>query len=306
MFLMADMGGTNIRFAVFNGQRTIALTYYKCADFSTFSDVIKAYREKIGKLPPSFILAVPGPSAQTKYAFVNNPWRFSVSDLKKEFSFKSIHIVNDFEAAAMAIPFLTSKDVVQVKSGKALPTFPKLIIGAGTGLGVGILLPLAKGKYKAVPSEGGHITLCDTNAQENKIKQFVMEKYGRASAEHFISGLGLKNIYQALTGNIETPENIIERAVNGDNSCRQAMLQMFAFWGDVTGDLALTIGAFGGIYLTGGIIRIDGVFDLFKQSKFLERFECKGRHTRLMQNIPVKVIAQKDTVFRGLKSIGLS
>ena len=173
-------------------------------------------------------------------------------------------------------------------------------------MGVGILLPLAKGKYKAVPSEGGHITLCDTNAQENKIKQFVMEKYGRASAERFISGLGLKNIYQALTGNIETPENIIERAVNGDNSCRQAMLQMFAFWGDVTGDLALTIGAFGGIYLTGGIIRIDGVFDLFKQSKFLERFECKGRHTRLMQNIPVKVIAQKDTVFRGLKSICLS
>ena len=306
MFLMADMGGTNIRFAVFDGKKIGTITHYKCADFPRFSDVLNAYRDKVGQLPDSFILDVPGPSNRKEYDFVNNPWHFSIKQLKKEFAFKNVFIVNDFEAAAMAVPFLTAKDVVQVKNGTAQVSSPKLITGAGTGLGVGILVPLEKGKYKAIHSEGGHIAVCDTTEQETKIKNFIVKKYGRASAERFISGQGLQNIYQVLTGKTEKAEKIIQNATNKDVLSQKALLQMFAFWGDVTGDLALMAGACGGVYLSGGVIQMDGVLDLFKKSEFLKRFENKGRYSKMMQSVPVKVIVKKDTVFRGLKSIGLS
>lgn len=305
-FLMADMGGTNIRFAVFDGKKIGKVTHYKCADFPDFFDVLTAYQNKTGNLPTSFVLAVPGPSNREEYDFVNNPWRFSLKNLKKRFGFKNIHIVNDFEAAAMSIPYLTTKDFVQVNTGNTSPLSVQLITGAGTGLGVGILVPIDHGKYKALCSEGGHITICDTTEQETRIKKFVMEKYGRASAERFISGQGLQNIYQALTGNFEKAEDIIQNALNKDALSRKALLQMFAFWGDVAGDLVLVTGAYGGIYLSGGIIQLDGVLDLFKQSKFLDRFENKGRYSKMMRTIPVKIIIKKDTVFRGLKNIGLS
>ena len=306
MFLMADMGGTNIRFAVFDGKKVGAITRYKCADFSCFSDVLKAHRDRMGKLPTSFVLAVPGLPNRNEFDFVNNPWHFSIEELKKEFAFKKVLIVNDFEAAAKAVPLLTAKDVVQIKAGEVKSSSPKLITGAGTGLGVGILVPLEKGKYKAIHSEGGHMTVSDTTEQETRIKMFVTEKYGRASAERFISGPGLENIYQVLTGKFEKADDIIQNAANKDASARRALLQMFAFWGDVTGDLVLTAGACGGVYLSGGIIQSDGILDLFKQSEFLKRFENKGRHSKMMRSVPVKVIVKKDTVFRGLKNIGLS
>lgn len=304
-FLMADMGGTNIRFAVFDGKKIGTITRYKCADFPNFFDVLKAYQIKVGKLPDSFVLAVPGPSNRKEYDFVNNPWRFSLKNLKKQFGFKNIYVVNDFEAAAMSVPYLTAKDIVQVNARNVHSCTTRLITGAGTGLGVGILVALAKDKYKALCSEGGHISICDITDQETRIKKFVVETYGRASAERFISGYGLQNIYQALSGSFEKAETIIQNALNQEPLSRRALLQMFAFWGDVAGDLALVSGAYGGVYLSGGIIQTPGVLDLFNQSMFLERFENKGRYSKLMQTIPVKIIVKKDTVFRGLKNIGL-
>lgn len=301
--LLADMGGTNIRFAVFNGRQTIGLTHYKCADFPTFSDALKAYCDKVETLPADFILAVPGPVQADKYNFVNNSWQFSLKALKKEFAFKDVYVVNDFEAAAMALPFLSSKDVVKIKDGKAQSLFPKLIIGAGTGLGVGALVPLEKGRFKTIYSEGGHIAFCDINEQETQIKQFIMEKYGHISAERVISGGGLQNIYEALTGNVKTSEEIVEAALKKDKKASRALFQMFAFWGDVAGDLALAFGARGGVYLTGNFFRTDGVLDLLKQSEFCNRFENKGRYnTTLMHEIPVAVVVRKETAFLGLKA----
>ena len=306
MLLLADMGGTNIRFAVFNGRQTVDLTHYKCADFPTFSDALTAYSKKVGKLPASFVLAVPGPVQTDKYNFVNNSWQFSLKSLKKEFAFTDIQVVNDFEAAALALPFLSSKDVIKIKAGRAQSLSPKLIMGAGTGLGVGVLLSLGKGQYKTIHSEGGHITFADTNDWETKIKQFIIEKYGHISAERVISGKGLQNIYQALTGSVKTSEEIVQDALKKDKKANKALFQMFAFWGDVAGDLALAFGAKGGIYLTGNFFRTDGVLDLLKQSDFCNRFENKGRYTKLMQEIPVYVVVRKETAFLGLRAFGTS
>ena len=306
MFLMADMGGTNIRFALFDGQKITSLVHYECLDFGNFSDALAAYRNKVGKLPEYFVLAVPGPVQKDKYAFVNNPWCFSLNALRKEFSFKEICVVNDFEAVAMAIPSLSSRDVVKIKTGKAKPNFPRLVMGAGTGLGVGILVPLGNEKYKTLHSEGGHIGISDTTDQERKIKQFIIKKYGRASAERFVSGQGLQNIYQALTGKTKTPENIVKEALLKDGFSRKALMQMFAFWGDVAGDLILTIGGMGGLYLSGNFVQSEGILKLIKESDFCTRFENKGRYTDLMKNIPIYAITRKEIAFLGLKAFGLS
>ncbi len=301
-FLLADMGGTNIRFAVLKDKEVHSLQCYKCADFPTFSDALKKYRDKVGTLPENFVLAVPAPVGGDEYSFVNNPWRFSVRALKKEFAFTDMRLINDFEAAAMAIPYLSADDVVQVEKGQVVQNAPRLIMGAGTGLGTGILIPLDQGKYKSLASEGGHINIAPTSGQEEKIKAHLLTKFARVSAERVISGQGLQNIYDVFAGQSETPERIVAAALSGDDVAKAAVLQMFAFWGDVAGDLALAIGARGGVYLSGGMMLIDGIIDLFNQSDFCARFENKGRYAGLIKQMPLYIITRSDTAFLGLSA----
>lgn len=306
LFLMADMGGTNIRFALFDGQDIVALTHYKCANFSSFAEAIDAYRKTASFWPKTFVLAVPGPVGKEEYSFVNNPWRFSLTALTEQFGFEKIHVVNDFQAAAMAVPFLNAQDIVHVGGEeKIISDAPRLIMGAGTGLGCGILIPEQNGLYRSLASEGGHIGFSPATPQEEKIKQFILDKVGRASAERVVSGQGLQNIYNALSGHFKASEAIVEMALTGDDLACESILQMFALWGDIAGDLALTLLARGGVYLTGGMVQIAGISDLFTRSDFNARFIAKGRYHNLMNSIPIYLIIRHDTAFLGLKAIGL-
>jgi len=303
---MADMGGTNIRFAIFHNNEIMNLEVFKCADFSSFEEALICYEQKAGKLPKQFVLAVPGVAKQEVYRFVNNKWQFLLSDIKEKFGFKDIVILNDFEAVAYALPTLDEKNLHCLQSKNLNGNdFPYIVMGFGTGLGVGMLLPIANG-YHAIPSEGGHIGVAPQNETEQKIYDFILKKYGRVSAERVISAQGLENVYQALTGKKMSSTEIVSNALSGKKDEKNALLQMFAFWGDVAGNLALSICAKSGVYLTGNIFQTQGVLELLKKSDFIKRFCFKGRHTSLVESIPVYVVDVPYLAFQGMAQIGLS
>ena len=303
-FLMADMGGTNIRFAVCENGEIKKYKSYKCADFPSFSDVLKIYKNEVN-LPKIFVLAVPGNKIENGiYSFVNNPWLFSLDELKLEFSFSNVVIMNDFQAVSYGLLNLSKDDVVLLKTGNSNEDSPKLIMGAGTGLGVGVLLKTDTDSYHALSSEGGHISVSVQNKTEEKIHHFIKDKYGRVSAERLISGQGIQNIYEALTGKSLSSERIVSLALEKDKKAVQTLLQMFAFWGDVAGDLALAFVAKGGLFLTGNIIQSEGLLDLLRKSDFVLRFEQKGRHCDLLKAIPVYVVFHSKMAFLGLQRVG--
>jgi len=301
--LLADMGGTNIRFAVMDGQTLGEIVRFKCADFDTFESAVACFLQKQKASPAFFVLAVPAPVTEDELTFVNNPWRFKISDIKKQFAFHDIKVVNDFTAQAWALSVLPKDSTLQIGGGVADKTYPALIIGAGTGLGVGIFYPDENGHPHVLPSEGGHIALAPTNAAEEKICMQTVSRFGRMSAERIISGRGLSFLYECMYGLNSSSEQIMESAAKGDTKACSTVAQMFAFLGDFCGDLALALCAKGGIYLSGGVLQSQHACDSLPQSEFRTRFESKGRHTPYMQQIPTYLVCEKNVAFMGLKAL---
>lgn len=306
-FLMADMGGTNIRFSVCRYGEITPPRRYKCSEFDSLSAAIHFYldEEKIA-IPKSFMLGVPGPVLGDALTFVNNPWSFSISSLKKEFGFKILKVVNDFAASSMAIPYLTEKDVVSVGSEEVFLDHPKVVIGPGTGLGVGIVVPL-KGKWYPVETEGGHVTLSARTEEEFALISKAQKFIGHVSAESFLAGKGLSFLYYLLGGEKKLlPEEVMRRAQAKEERALKTLDFYFSFLGNVAGNLALSLGAFGGVYISGGIIRQQGVLELFLGSKFRSSFEDKGARTDYLKRIPIYAVITHDTAFLGLKHLMLS
>ncbi len=298
--LLSDMGGTNIRFAVMDEHHVSDVVRFKCADFPSFEEVLAHFLSILNEKPSHFVFAIPAPVLGDEFSFLNNPWRFKISDIKKRFLFEKIEVMNDFQAQALSILGLQKKQLLQIGTGEIDKHFPSVIAGAGTGLGVGVLLP----DGTTLPSEGGHIALSPVNKTEEKILEAVFNKFGRISTERVISGPGLCFLYEFFANESLSSEQILKKALSGDEKAVQAILQMFAFWGSACGDLAMAFCARGGVYLSGGIIQADGAVDLLKKSDFRKRFEAKGRHSAFIIPIPTYAIIQKEVAFVGLKQAG--
>ena len=294
--LLADMGGTNIRFALWDKKKLSEIARFRCADFSSFECVLAHFLSTQKAKPKHFVLAVPAPVLGDELSFVNNSWRFKISKIKRQFGFKSVDVMNDFQAQALSVTALDKKQIVPLSNVRKNASFPSVVVGAGTGLGVGILLPGGT----ALSSEGGHIGVSPINKTEEKILHKVLLRFRRVSAERVISGPGLGFLYEYFTRKKLSGADVLDMALAGDKKALKALFQMFAFWGSVCGDLALTLNALGGIYLSGGIVQADGVVDLLQKSDFMQRFCAKGRHGKLMAQIPCFAIIQKDVAFVGL------
>lgn len=301
--LMADLGGTNIRFAVLCKGKISRFESYKCAEFDGLSDALSFYRHQTGPLPKKFALCVAAPVFGNSIKMTNNHWSFSTGQLKRKFSFTDVSVLNDFKAAALSLPYLDKKDFIKIGGGKSLKSAPKIILGAGTGLGVGILIENEDGKHQALASEGGHILLPVQSKNDFDLYSKMMKKYGRVSAEKLISGRGLMDIYSILSDKDLPACQIVERAVDGDKKAQQAILQMFSFLGVVAGNLALSVGALGGVYISGGIITQPNVLDFFKKSDFRQQFESIDWEKGYLSRIPTYVIHRPNTVFKGLYHI---
>jgi glucokinase len=241
----------------------------------------------------------------------NHHWSFSIDALRKSIGAERLRVLNDFEALAHAVPALTIADRFAVGGGQSLPGAAMAVIGPGTGLGVSGLVDDGFGGWHVVVGEGGHVTLPAANAREASLLAVLRERFGHVSAERALSGPGLVNLYEAacvLDGRPAAtlePAQVIARAVASagdahaapDAQCTEAVTTFAALLGNVAGNLALTLGARGGVFIGGGIVPRLG--ERFRQLPFRARFEDKGRFRSYLEPIPTWVITAESPALLG-------
>jgi glucokinase len=298
--LLADIGGTNTRFALqAKGEPPEALSLARTGDFATLTDAARAYLTKTGVRPAYGAFAVASPVTSDRIEMTNHPWSFSVDAVRESLGLAELVVINDFEAVALSLPRLAHSDRRQVGGQSPDPAAPVAVIGPGTGLGVAALV-----NGRAVPTEGGHVTLPAADDREAEIIARLRSHLGHVSAERALSGAGLQNLYRALGNDVPPPEPdaITARALSGVDPRAAQTLDLFcAMLGTVAGNLALTFGARGGVYIAGGIVR--RFEDFFVRSRFRDRFEDKGRFRAYLAPIPVWLIAVENPALIGLAAL---
>jgi glucokinase len=293
--LVADVGGTHARFARLDAvgapERMRALA---AADFAGLEAAVRAYAALEGIAPGelrSAAVAVAGPVLGDEIELTNVGWRFSTAAARVALGLDRLRILNDFEALALALPALRSGDLRTVRPGTTAPRAPRALIGPGTGLGVAGLA-WTGAHWMALPGEGGHRDLAAATEREWRVVERLAERFGHVSAERALSGPGLVWIYEAICGldglaaeSLE-PAEVTNRARGGGSPPAAEALRLFVGWlGAVAGDLALTLGARGGVYLAGGILERMG--DAFDVETFVRRFLAKGRFRSWLEPLPV-------------------
>ncbi|MCB9973324.1 MAG: glucokinase [Rhodospirillales bacterium] len=305
--LIADIGGTNARFALANEAGYYDVQVLQCDDYPTIVEAARAYLEKVApeEMPTVGSFAIAGPVTGDWFEVTNNHWKFSVEETRKELGLQSLHLMNDFKAIALAVPHIGEEHLKTVADGVAQEKAPIAILGPGTGLGVASLV-WGERRYIPVPGEGGHITMPAKTQREFDLFRTLRYKYHHISAERVCSGKGLVNLYQAilrLDGHENLPERTAEEiskaAINKECVvCEEALDKMCKFLGSVAGNHALMIGAFGGVYIAGGIPEKLGEY--FFQSGFYEAFFSKGRYEEYLKSIPIFLITHPFTAMVGL------
>jgi glucokinase len=224
----------------------------------------------------------------------NNGWKFSIRELGETIQVSHLRMINDFTALALAIPALNPAELLKIGSGEAESGKSIGLIGPGTGLGVSGLIPTSQG-YVPLEGEGGHVTLPAFNSREAELIALASKRFAHVSAERLLSGPGLMMLYEVIAEsknvtheNLE-PDEISQRGVAGSCPiCRETLEVFCSMLGTVAADLALVVGAKGGVYIGGGIIPKLG--DYFATSPFRKRFEEKGRFSSYLAKIPTWVI----------------
>jgi glucokinase len=312
--LLADIGGTNARFALETGPGQIELIeVLPCVSYSTLADALRAYlaapalaAAAAGTIRHAAI-AIANPVVGDLVRMTNHHWEFSIEALRRECGFDTLLVVNDFSALACALPHLNAQQKRQVGGGAAREHSPLGLLGAGTGLGVSGLIPAGDG-WSALRSEGGHVTFSPANETEIAILRFAWGEFEHVSAERLLSGVGIELIYRALAHHTGEPglelgaPEIVRRALAAECAlCDQVVEAFCGMLGTVAGNLAITLGAQGGIYIGGGIVPRLG--ERFAASSFRSRFEQKGRFVNYLAQVPTFVITAEYPAFLGVSAI---
>ena len=304
--LLGDIGATNARFALASKDVLGQVRTFEVAEYPQFEDVLTLFLDEVGLPVTDAAIAVAGPVVQQHAKLTNQAWTIDAGELKTSFGLAA-RIINDFRAVALSLPLLKSGDLVAIGGGKVEEGAPKAVLGPGTGLGVACLAYSSTDPV-VVTSEGGHATLAGTCDREDRIIQYLRDKFGHASAERAISGSGLENLYQAiaaidgLTVGTQSAAEITNDALAGNCKIAHEALRTFcAFLGSFAGSLALTFGAKGGVYIAGGIS--PRILKFLRESEFRGRFEAKGRFRSYLEAIPSYVIVHPAATFVGLQSL---
>lgn len=312
MILLADIGGTNVRFATLHDDRRIdGYESWLTALYPNIAEAVKAYAETTGVHLPFQAAAVcaAGPLTGDRIDLTNCAWKVSMSEIAAATGAREVILVNDFAAVARALPALGATDLVQIGGGAPLANGPKVALGPGTGLGVAGTVFDGRGGWIAVPGEGGHVDLAATNEREIAIVFQLIREHGHLSVERVLSGPGLETLYLAIASldglklNAKPmAHDIAAAARRGNDAAAVETVALFTGWlGSVAGNLALILGAQGGVYIAGGIVPQWG--DLFDAKLFRRRFEAKGRMRGFLAPIPCYLVTAKDLAFRGLAEI---
>ncbi|MFC0250977.1 glucokinase [Massilia consociata] len=310
--LLADIGGTNARFALESGAGQFAdIEVLACADYATLGEAMGAYlgRAAARGLAADSVrqaaLAIANPVEEDRVSMTNHHWSFSIEALRRQQGLDTLLVVNDFAALAMALPHLPPEGRLRIGGGVELqdgrPARPIGLIGPGTGLGVSGVIPAGK-RWIALASEGGHVSFAPANRDEVAILEALWSEYGHVSAERLLSGMGLELIYWALTGRRLDAPAITGAAIAGESDdCRRTVEIFCGILGSVAGNVALTLGATGGMYIGGGIVPRLG--KLFTESSFRARFEDKGRLGPYLARIPTYLITEQYPALRGVSAM---
>ena len=294
--LVGDVGGTNARLAlcnVENGDITQAKTY-SGLDFPSLEAVVVHYLKEHNVSVTDGCIAIACPITGDWVAMTNHTWAFSTAEMKKNLGFEHLEIINDFTAVSMAIPALKKEHLIKFGGDEPVEGKPIAVYGAGTGLGVAHLVHVDK-RWVSLPGEGGHVDFAPNSEEEGIILEELRTEIGHVSAERVLSGPGLVNLYRAIVKSDDRepenykPKDITERALEDScTDCRRALSLFCVIMGRFGGNLALTLGTFGGVYIAGGIV--PRFLEFFKASGFRGGFEDKGRFKDYVQSIPVYLI----------------
>ena len=305
--LLADIGGTNARFALLleDGAPGQVL-HLPVADYPTAYDAAAAAMERLGcaQPPASAVLAFAGPVEGGRAVMTNAGWDTTAGELRQRFGFSRVRLLNDYAALALALEHLTEGDRLRIGPARASARGALAVLGPGSGLGVAALLP-AEPHGLPLVSEGGHATMAAADGLEADLLAALREDFGHVSAERVLSGPGLANIHRGLarvqgrTVSPLSPAEITRLGLEGgDDLCRLALERFCLFLGGFAGNVALSYGAQGGVFLAGGIL--PRFPDFLAASGFRARFEDKGRFRDYLSAIPTWLITREDAAFVGL------
>jgi glucokinase len=305
-WLVGDIGGTNARFGLMSPERTLLHSQVLADnDYPGIAEAIEAFLQGRGDLPAprQGAIAIASPITGDLVSMTNHPWRFSIAGLRRQIGFERLEVINDFTAQALALPHLGDADKMRVGGGKPMGGRPIAVLGPGSGLGVSGLVPHA-GKWVPLTGEGGHATMHPSDDRESAVLAHMRQQFDHVSAERCLSGPGLVNIYNALAAidGVRAAQYTAAQITDpetgaGDAHCHEATQMFCAMLGSVAGNLALTLGAQGGVFIAGGIVPRLG--RRFSASPFRERFEAKGRFQTYLSAIPTAVVTHPFAAFIG-------
>lgn len=310
-YIVADIGGTNARFALATGKdgqhfKIEHVNILSGSSYPQFSDALQAYIDSLdGVKPMAACVAIAGPISGDEVKMTNLSWSFSKKEIAQKFELEAFDVINDFAAVAVATSRLVPEDLICLKEGNADPKANKAILGPGTGLGVaGLAYGGDDHSWLPIPSEGGHVNMAPATAFEAEVIKAGMHQFGHVSAETFISGPGLVNLYkcvcevEGIQPKALEPKDVTAGALSGDDLvCVKSLETFCCFLGTVSGNLVLTYGAKGGVYMAGGIV--PRFIDFLKASRFSERFSNKGIMSHYVEDIPVNLIGYDQIAFLG-------
>lgn len=294
--LVADIGGTNVRFALvpldgsggYSEERS-----WRVAEYETFADAARAYLAEV--VPAGGIrygmVAVAGPANKDQIKVTNAPWEFSLEGTRHALGLDALHAINDFAANGWGVPGLGPEKLLRIGGPERLPagegTFA--VVGPGTGLGVGAILMSGDG-MAVISSEGGHVDFAPISDEEFEILAWLRERHHRVSYERLLCGPGLLNIYHAIGGS-ETVDRAAQiTGHEGDPLAERAMAIFCDVLGSFAGNVALTFGAWGGVYLAGGML--GHMKDQLLRGGLRSRFDDKGRFGKELVRVPTVLVEE--------------
>lgn len=297
--LIADIGGTNARFAQVTDTGLINIEKYLVADYPTIQDALEHYFDSYPDAKfTSVCLAIAAPANQDWVDFSNSHWSFSCQDLKAALSLEHLLVINDFTAVAHSLPVLNDEQIIQIGSGYAEPHGNRAVFGPGTGLGVEHLSHNTSG-WTTLDGEGGHVDFAPVDLTQMVVWQHIYKKLGRVTAEEVMSGRGIVNIYEALCAHhgqesvLTEAADITDAALDGSCQICVEVLDVFCnAMGTFAGNLAINLATTGGVFIGGGIAA--RFIDFLQASKFRARFEAKPPISGYVKDIPTFIINEPD------------
>lgn len=319
--LLADIGGTNARFAWVDQPGGCPTDVHTLA-VAGYTGVAQAARAYLGHLqgehrargqawtaPRQAVFAVATPVSGDGVHFTNSRWSFSIEALRQELGLQALVVVNDFEALALALPALSTSQWRALGGPPPQPwaQAPRgtllAVVGPGTGLGVGAVLRTGSG-WQALPAEGGHVTLAAADALQAAVIACVRREHAHVSAERLLSGPGLPLLQAALATVLgapvpgaQAPAEVVAAAQQGDGLAGRTLDLFAAFLGGFAGDLALTLGARGGVFIGGGVV--PRFADRLVAAGFRTHFEAKGRFAAYLAAVPTLLITDTQAALGG-------